>query len=108
MASGDIELAQPIQHLVFRHPSRPALDDGLGSVVEVTLDDRLECTIGPDPHIGVVAHPHLLQLVRDAIPDVVADVLRVRQDLVDPASRPWAAVLTLHMPAIQKIGDLLF
>src|SRR5690348_1740922 len=98
MAPSDIEVTQAIQHLLFRHSSGSVLDDGLCSIEKVPLHDRFERTIGPDPHVRIVPDPHLFQLVRDAVPDIVADVLWIGEDLVDPAPRPRTTVLAPHMP----------
>ena len=73
------------QHSVSLHLKLPA-DSSLATAHEVA--ERVEHAIGPDPHLGRILDVPLLELEGGAVEDVVADVLLVRQDLVDRSTGP--------------------
>ena len=51
--------------------------------------------------------PRALQLARDAVPDVVADILLVDEDLVDGAARPGPPQIRADALGVQQRGDLV-
>ena len=55
---------------------------------------------------GGLTHALLLQLERDAVVDVVADVLLVGQDLMHGAARPGPAEVGPDRPRVEDVGDL--
>jgi hypothetical protein len=63
--------------------------------------------LGTNPHLWVVTNPHLLQLVRDPVPNVVTDVLGVGEHLMNAATAR-TAVLGLDLATVEQVSDLLF
>jgi hypothetical protein len=59
------------------------VDNGSRSLKESSIYNRGEDTIRSNPGFGPIDNTTLLQFVGDAIEDVVADVLFIRQNLVD-------------------------
>ena len=59
------------------------VDDGSGAFKESSIYNRREDTIRSDPGVAPIDDTTLLQFVGDAIEDVIADVLFVRQNLMD-------------------------
>ena len=59
------------------------VDDGSGALKESPIYNRREDTIRSNPGVGPIDDTAFLQLVRDAIKDVIADVFFVRQNLMD-------------------------
>ena len=62
-----------LQHLLVGEPIRPLPDDRLSGIEQEPVDDRLEDAVGTDPHVWTVPNPLLLELERDAVPDIVAE-----------------------------------
>ena len=71
-------------------------------------DDGLEGAIAPNPHFGRIDDALLLELEGDPVVDIVADVLLVRQHLVDGAAGPRPAQIRENSALIQHGGDLRF
>jgi len=97
-----VEGLQPLQHFGVGHPSGAVLDDGLGGVEQVALDDRFERAVGSDPHVWTIPNPRLLELEGHAVPHVVAHVLGIGQDLVDSPPAPGSAVLGRDFSTLQE------
>ena len=55
---------------------------------------------------GLLLHMLLLQLEGRSVPDVVADVLLVDQDLVDGAARPCSPKIGENASLVEACGDL--
>ncbi len=53
------------------------MDDALGGIEDIWRNDRLESAILANPHIRRVCDAHSLQLERDAVVNVVANVFLV-------------------------------
>src|SRR5580700_1329072 len=72
------------------------------------VNDRHKGPIAPDPHIDRILDSLVLQLERAPIVDVCADVLRVREYLMDSRPRPRATVFSENAGAIELLGDFAF
>ena len=59
------------------------VDDGSGALKESSIYNRREDTVRSNPGVGPIDDAALLQFVRNAIEDVIADVFFVRQNLMD-------------------------
>ena len=99
---------EPVEQLLVGVTLAPGVDDALRSFIEVWFDNRLEGPVMADPHVGWIEDSLGLQLERDPVVDIVADVFFVGQDLVDRASGPRSTEIG-HMPfAVQYPGDFAF
>ena len=72
------------------------------------VHDPLESAICTDPHFGIINNPLLLELERAPVVDIVANVLFVREDLVDGAARPELAKIGFDTLFIELSRDLTF
>src|SRR5207248_6447046 len=63
-------------------------------------------TVLADPHVGWIHDARLSKLERHAVVDVAADVLLVRQELMDGGPGPLAAEISPHAHAIEAASDL--
>jgi hypothetical protein len=69
------------------------------------FDDRFESSIGAYPGLRVVSLVLLLQFKRGTVPDIIANVLFVDQNLVDSAGGPCAPQIRENAPLIEAIRD---
>ncbi len=70
------------------------------------IDDALERALGAHPHLRRVDHPLALELERDPVVDVVADVLLVAQHLVHHAPGPRPSEIGREPVGVEDLGDL--
>src|ERR1700716_892554 len=64
------------------------VDNESGPLKKSSVDNRGEDTVRSNPGVGLIDDAALLQFVRNAIEDVVADILLVCQDLMDRGASP--------------------
>src|ERR1700722_1204602 len=70
------------------------------------MNERLERALCADPHVGAVADPFSLELEGTAIPDIVADVFLVDEDLVDGPACPRSSEIGTIAAIIENGRDL--
>ena len=97
---------QALDQLIIGITVRPGPDDALRGVEHIRWNDGFECAFFLDPHVGRVFDAQLLELERNPVVDVVADVLLVRQHLVHRSAGPLAVEVSTHRHTIQACGDL--
>src|SRR5690606_12033684 len=68
--------------------------------------NRRECAIRPDPHPRIVFHSLLLELEGHPIPDIVAEILLVDQNLVDGTAAPLLAEIGQDALSVERGCDL--
>lgn len=83
----------------------------LSAMIAAAASKRARSTIPSNApsartHFSAVPLALLLQLERHAVPDVVADVLRIDQHLVDRPAGPGPAQVGRDAPSVQGLGDL--
>src|ERR1700687_2105538 len=69
--------------------------------------NRGESTITTNPHLRRVSYMLLLEFERDAIENIVADVLWVLEHLLYGPARPLPVQVCPNSAVIEQIGDLL-
>ena len=69
------------------------------------LDDWLKYSIGPDPHLGAVMNPFSFEFEGGAVPNVVANVLLIDQNLVDGAAGPGPPEVGSNPAGVKQLGD---
>src|SRR5262245_57356424 len=69
------------------------------------IHDRCKGAIRTPPNVWAIAHMLLLQFAGGPVPDVVADVLLVDQDLVNGAARPRPPKVGENPTLIETGGD---
>lgn len=84
------------------------LDDFSGSIEHRRINNRLKSALRADPHRGVVDDAALLQLERDPVPNIVADVFFVDENLVHRPTRPGTAQIGRYAAIIEFGGNLAF
>src|SRR4051812_49341918 len=99
------ELPQQIQHIFIREAVSTPSNENLRGVEQGRVDDWVERSVCAYPHVRAVMHPLSLELERGPVPDVVADVLLIDQDLVDSSSGPGPAEVRSDAPRIEELGD---
>ena len=72
-----------LEHLFVRIAMGPRNNEGAGGFEEFLVDNTGVNVLGSDQHIVLVANTLSLQLEGDAVPNVVANVFLIDQDLVD-------------------------
>lgn len=97
--------AKSLQHIVIGELARALLDDDLRRIEEQSVHRSGEGSISPDPFITRILAPSLMQLDRDTVPDVVADLFLVDQNLMDCAARPGASDIIEDAALIQVTRD---
>jgi hypothetical protein len=85
------EIAKAAKQFVVAEVIAARRDDGASTFEKRGIDDTWIGVLRPDPHFRAIYDALLLQLIRDAIIDVVADVLFVSENLVDGCPGPWSA-----------------
>ena len=97
---------EALEHLFIREPSIALSDHSLCREENLWVDNRLECVISPNPHFWTVFDPILLQLEGAAIIDVIADVLFVRQNLMNGSPSPGLAKISRHASLVELCSNL--
>ena len=64
----------------------------------------VECIFCANPHIGAIVNSLPLQLERCAVPDIIANVFLVDQNLVNCAACPSSAKIGSNPALIQKLA----
>src|SRR3984893_8321391 len=70
------------------------------------MNERLKRALCADPHVGAVADAFPLELGGTAIPDIVADVFLVDEDLVDAPACPRSSEIGTIAAIIENGRDL--
>src|SRR6267142_6748362 len=78
------------------------VDDKSGALKKSSVDNRGEDTIRSNPRGALIDDTALLQLVRNAIEDVVADIFFVCQNLMDRCASPGTTEIAHDAPLIQR------
>jgi hypothetical protein len=97
---------ETLEHLFIREPSIALSDHSLCREENLWVDNRLECIIGPNPHFWTVFNPFLLQLEGAAVIDVIADVLLVRQNLMNGSPSPGSAKISRYASLVKLCSNL--
>ena len=103
-----VQGAQLLDQFFIRVPVGAGTDHPLDGVERFGWDDRLEGRLFFDPHLRDVHHSVLLELERNAVVNVVADVLFVGEDLVNRGTGPGAVEVGCEPQAIKTLGNLRF
>lgn len=78
----------------------PGFDDRPCLCKQTGRDDRLECSISPDPHLHWVLSTFVFELEGAPIVDICSDIFRVGQDLMNRCAGPRAPMLTQNATLI--------
>ena len=97
---------QMLQHLIVGEAAVPFLDDRLGGLEQVGIDDPFENAFGAHPHVRRIDDALLLQLAGGAIVDVVADVLLVGEKLMHGGAGPGTTEVAEDAALVQRRGNL--
>ena len=97
-----------IEEVLVAEAAAAVLNDPLGRLEEVGIDDTVEHAVRTDPRLRRIDDALGFQFEGDAIVEVVADVFFIGQDLVDDAARPGSAEVGLDAFSVQRGGDLAF
>src|SRR3981081_2456190 len=68
-------------------------------------ENRGEDTVRSNPGVALIDDAALLQLERNAIEDVVADIFLVCQNLMDRCTSPGSTEIAHDAPLIKRLGN---
>lgn len=80
-------------------------DDPLRRVKHLQIDDSLENTVSPDPHVRHIGYTLPFQFVGLMVVNIVADVFLIGEDLVNHSAGPIAVNIRLDAACIEVGSD---